>query len=126
MAQLTVDLNDAASVAMALTILASLGNEVVVDVNNIGGGQVEDVDDLLMDEGGTDMDSLLDEPEPEPEITLKDVQDAFRGMAKVKGKDAAVGLVKKALAKMGVAKMEEIPDAKREAFIKVLKAASKK
>jgi hypothetical protein len=126
MAQLTVDLNDAASVAMALTILASLGNEVVVDVNNIDAGQIEDVDDLLMGGDGTDMDSLLDEPEPEPELTLKDVQNAFRAMAKAKGKDAAVGLVKKALAKMGIEKMEEIPDEKREAFIKVLTAASKK
>lgn len=125
MAKLVIDLRDEESIAMGIAILQQQGVDISFTAEE-GDGAVGDVDDLLIGGEDTDMDSLLNEPEPEPAITVESMKDAFRSLVAAKGKDAGVSLVKKALAKMSVDKMEAIPEEKREVFIKVLNAAAAK
>lgn len=77
------------------------------------------------DDGMGDLDDLMGEPEPEG-VTVEDMKVAFQGLMDAKGRDVTKALINKAFTKMGVKKLEEIPEEKREAFVQVLNNAATK
>lgn len=131
---MTVDLNNEAEIVRAITILNfCLHGEVAGPAPLTGNvNQPEETldDDMGMGEEDAtdDLDSMLGDTEPEPPAapSIDDMKAAFKVLVTKKGKDAAMELVKKALAKMGVAKIEMIPDEKRETFIKILTVTANK
>jgi hypothetical protein len=134
MANLTVDLTNKASMQIALTLIGTImGGATPANVRTVE-SQPEEVEmdlgmDLGIDAGVEDdgLDGLLDEPEPEPEgITVEDMKMALKGLITAKGKDTALATVKKAFEKLKVERMEDIAEAKREAFVTYLKAATEK
>lgn len=132
MSKLTVDLNNKESMLLATAVISMLlgttSNPAPLSVPDDNG-----LDDGLGDMGlglgaGDGLDDLLGgaaEPEVPAFPTIDDMKVGLQGLIQAKGKDVALALVKKAFAKMGVNKMDEIADEKREMFIKYLAASAK-
>jgi hypothetical protein len=140
MANLTVDLTNKASMQLALTLIGMLMSGATPV--NVTDSLVEEQGDVLktsddMDLGmdmitdtatdGGGLDDLLNEPEPEPEgVTVEAMKLALKGLITAKGKDVAIAEVRKAFEKLKVERMEDIVEAKREAFVTYLNGKAAK
>lgn len=125
MSQLKVDLLDAVSIAMALTILNSIssGTPIAAVTPGVTTAAVETVVEPEVDELG---DLMGGEPEIPATPTVDDMKQSLQGMIDNKGRDEALALVKRVFTKLGVKKMDEIPDDKRQAFCTILNTAAAK
>lgn len=141
MPELKINLANLESVQTGLTILQAIvvgGGKLAVsalnvvetvtgrDLNSdgmIGGEEVIDPGDPGEDDGLGEL-FPEDVPEVPDALSIDDVKDAVTALIKSKGREAAKSLVTKALAKLKVAKLEEVPEEKYETLIAVMKKAA--
>ena len=138
MPELKINLANLESVQTGLTILQAIvagGGKLAVSALNVVEtvtGRDLNSDGLIGGEEVTDQgeDDGLGElfPEDEPEVpgalTIDNVKDAVTELIQAKGREAAKSLVTKALAKLKVAKLENVPEEKYETLIAVMKKAA--
>ena len=138
MPELKINLANLESVQTGLTILQAIvagGGKLAVsalnvvetvtgrDLNSDGLIGGEEVVDPGEDDGLGEL-FPEDAPEVPDALTIDDVKDAVTALIQAKGREAAKSLVTKALAKLKVAKLENVPEEKYETLIAVMKKAA--
>ena len=138
MPELKINLANLESVQTGLTILQAIvagGGKLAVSALNVVEtvtGRDLNSDGLIGGEEVTEQgeDDGLGELFPEDEhevpdaLTIDDVKDAATALIHAKGREAAKSFITKALAKLKVAKLENVPEEKYETLIAVMKKAA--
>jgi hypothetical protein len=132
MSVLKVDLTNVASMKLAAALIA-----LVLSGNVMNGASAfkpepdvaeEDIsepeNETLSEEDG-DLGDLLNDEQEEEGISVADVKAAITKLAKTKGTETMTRLMGQVFKKLGVKKLDEIPEDKRQTVIDVVAKASK-
>ena len=125
MSVLKVDLLSKESMLLAIGVISLVMNGNATDSAEVSARQeaiaVDTPDEVVAeDDGMGDLGDLLGEEAAPEGVTVEDMKASVSGLMDAVCKDAAIAFVKKAFAKMKVAKMDEIPEDKRELFIGIV------